>query len=142
MREVAGAENTGREQRAQAKLRRIGVLDKAGLYQKLGCVRRANTTLSAHLSNLQVGAYWAESCQQVISRLAGALLEQFRRLQIYFWTSACSVLKKTVVTDMKTRSAATETDCEWTGDSCSGYVFLFLFWGASAILRIPEEAGY
>ena len=85
VREVAGAERTGREQRAQAKLRRISVLDKAGLYQQLSCVRRANTTLSAHLSNLQVGAYWAESCQQVISRLAGGSPRStFRRLSDLF----------------------------------------------------------
>ena len=35
---------------------------------------RASTTLWARLSNLQAGVYWAESCQQVISQLAGDLL--------------------------------------------------------------------
>jgi len=81
----AGAERTGREQHAQAKLRRMNILDKAGLYQQLRCVRRANTTLSPHLSNLQVGAYWAESCQQVICRLAGGSPRRtFRRLSDLF----------------------------------------------------------
>ena len=94
VREVAGAEHTGREQRAQAKLRRISVLDKAGLYQQLSCVRRANATLSARLRNLQVGAYWAESCQQVISRLAGDLLVSISTPSVLFLDVARAQFKK------------------------------------------------
>ena len=85
MREVAGAERTGREQRAQAKLREMSVLDKAGLYQQLSCVHRASTTLSARLIGAANGKRTGlELSSKYFLRQALASQVHSRRLRIYF----------------------------------------------------------